>query len=98
MKNIFLTLVQFVLFLVTFAAGSFFPPFHIQRILSASETGTHVFIADGLLLMLLLFVALLIIEALRGRIRTSGPWTVLALVLAAAAGFALKFGLLTLER
>ena len=98
MKKIFFTSVQFVLFFVTFAAGSFFPPFHIQKILSASETGTHLFIADGYLLMLLLFVLILIIETIRRRIRSSILWTVLALILATAAGFALKFGLLTLER
>jgi hypothetical protein len=95
MKKLLLTLVQFVLFFVTFAAGSFLKPLHLRQVLSVTSDGTRVFIWDGVLLMLALFVLLLVIEAARRRLRTAAPWTTLALLLAAAAGFALKLGFLT---
>ncbi len=94
-KNLFFALLQFVLFLVAFAAGSFFPPFHIERVLGVTPDGTRIFIWDGVLLMVLLFAVILILEALRKRIRAAAPWTVAALALAAIAGYAAKFGFLT---
>ena len=46
-KNLFFALLQFVLFLVAFAAGSFFPPpFHIERVLGVTPDGTRIFIWD----------------------------------------------------
>jgi len=98
MKNILFTALQFVLFFVTFAAGSFAPPFHIQRVLSVTPEGTRVFLWDGVVLMLALYILILLIEALRRRLRGAAPWTTIALTLAAIAGFALKLGFLTLER
>ena len=94
-KNVFFALLQFVLFWLVFAAGSFFPPFHMERMLGATPDGTRIFVWDGVLLMVLLFAVILLVEALRKRIRSAAPWTVLALVLAAAAGYAAKFGFLT---
>ncbi len=94
-KNVFFALLQFVLFFLVFGAGSFFPPFHLEHVLGTTPDGTRIFIWDGVLLMLLLFVVILLIEALRKRVRTAAPWTVLALVLAGIAGYAAKFGLLT---
>jgi hypothetical protein len=95
MKNVFLALLKFILFLIVFAAGSFFPPFHIERVVGVTPDGTHIFIWDGLLLMTVLFVVILLIEALRKRIATSGAWTAAAFVLAGIAGYAAKFGFLT---
>lgn len=94
-KNVFFALLQFVLFFLVFGAGSFFPPFHLEHVLGTTPDGTRIFIWDGVLLMLLLFVVILLIEALRKRVRSAAPWTVLALVLAGIAGYAAKFGLLT---
>ncbi len=94
-KNVFFALLQFVLFFLVFGAGSFFPPFHLEHVLGTTPDGTRIFIWDGVLLKLLLFVVILLIEALRKRVRSAAPWTVLALVLAGIAGYAAKFGLLT---
>ncbi len=95
MKTTFSTISQFLLFLIVFGAGSLFPPFHVQRILSTTSSATRIFVADGLLLMLALYLLLLLIEALTSRIRTAAPWTTLALLLAAIIGLAMKFGFLT---
>ena len=95
MKNIVSTILQFILFLIVFFAGSLFPPFHIEHVLSTSSAGTRIFVADGLLLMLALFIVILLIEALRKRLVTSGPWTAVAFILAAVLGLAMKFGFLT---
>jgi hypothetical protein len=94
-KNILLTIVQFFLFFVAFAVGSFMTPFKIAHVISYSPRGTRIFYWDGVLLMLILFAVILLIELLRKRLRTAAPWTVLALVLATVAGFAVKLGFLT---
>jgi hypothetical protein len=95
MKNVLLALLKFLLFVIVFAAGSFLPPFHIERVISVTPDGTRIFIWDGLLLMTALFVVILLIEALRKRLAVSGPWTAAAFVLAGIAGYAAKFGFLT---
>jgi hypothetical protein len=95
MKNVLFALLKFILFLLVFAAGSFFPPFHIERVLGVTPDGTRLFIWDGVLLMTLLFLVILLIESLRKRVATSGPWTAAAFVLAGIAGYAAKFGFLT---
>ncbi len=88
-------LLQFVLFLVTYAVGSFFlHPFHVQTVLSSSGTGTRIMFWDGLLLMLLLYGLVLLIEALMRQFRRSAMWSTVAVVLAGALGWALKFGIL----
>lgn len=95
MKNAIFTILQLILFLIVFFAGSLFPPFHIEHIISTGPAGTRIFIADGLLLMLALCIVILLIEALRKRIVSSGRWTAAAFILATALGLAMKFGFLT---
>jgi hypothetical protein len=95
MKRAFFTGVQFVLFFVTFAAGSFLPPFHLRQVLSTSSEGTREFMWDGVLLMLAVFVLIVLVEAVQRRLRTAAPWTALALVLAGVVGLVLKLGFLT---
>lgn len=97
MKNFFFICLQFVVFLIIFAAGSLFPPFHIERVLSATPTSTHIFVADGLILMVALYVLILIVQAITRRLRVAVPWTTVALILAAAAGLYLKFCFITHE-
>lgn len=97
-KRVLSALLQFVLFLLAFAVGSFLPPFHIERVVSVTQAGTRFFLWDGIVLMALLLAVILIVEALRKRIRTSGPWTTAAFVLAAVAGLAAKLGFLTIDR
>jgi hypothetical protein len=95
MKNIFFMFLQFILFVFVFAAGSFFPPFHIEHIISQTPAATRVFVCDGVLLMIGLFVLILVIEVARKRIASAGIWTTVALIFAAAIGFIAKFGFLT---
>jgi hypothetical protein len=95
-KNLIFAVLQFVLFFLVFAVFSFLPPFHLMRIVSTSPQGTHIFIFDGLLLSAALLVLILLIEALRKRIRTAGVWTVGAFALAVASGLAIKLGFMSL--
>jgi hypothetical protein len=95
MKKVILTIFQFVLFLIVFGAGSFFPPFHFERVLIVTPGFTRIFVADGLLLMLALYVLIIFVEVMRKRLRTAVPWTTLAVILAAALGLMMKFGFLT---
>jgi hypothetical protein len=95
MKNVILFILQCILFLIVFCAGSFFPPFHYEHIIMATPGSTRVFIADGLLLMLALSILILIVEALTKRLRTAAPWTTAAVILATALGLWMQFGFLT---
>ena len=95
MKKAILTIFQFVLFLIVFAAGSFFPPFHFEHVLIVTPGFTRIFVADGLVLMVALYVLIVFVEVLRKRLRTSAPWTTLAVILAAVLGLMMKFGFLT---
>jgi hypothetical protein len=95
MKNVILTTFQFVLFLIVFGAGSFFPPFHFEHVLIVTPGFTRIFIADGLLLMVALYVLIVLVEVMRKRLRTAGPPTTLAVILAAVLGLMMKFGFLT---
>jgi len=95
MKKAVFTFLKFLLFLFAYAAGSFFPPFHIEKEL-ASDPGTlRVFIWDGVYIMLALYIIIIATEALRKRLAISAPWTTLALILAAAIGYAAKLGFAT---
>ena len=92
-KKVFLTLLQFVLFLLVSFAGITLPIFHvIPSHITKLADGTRGFEWDGVLLMLALFVLILVIEALRKRLFRAAPWTLLALVLAAIAEYAMKLG------
>ena len=95
MKNVVVTILQFVLFLVVFAAFSFVPPIHLQHVVGSTSDGTRVFIWDGLLIAAVLFVLILAIEAARRRIRTSGVWTTVAFAMAVVIGLAIKLGFKT---
>jgi len=97
MKKLLSVLAQLILFLFVFFAGSLFPPFHIQHVLATSPALTHLFVADGLVLMLALYILVVVIEVVTKRIRTSAPWTTLAVVLAAVLGLMMKFGFITHE-
>jgi len=45
--------------------------------------------------MFALYVLIVLVEAMRKRLRTSAPWTTLAVILAAVLGLMMKFGFLT---
>jgi hypothetical protein len=95
MKKALLAILQFVLFLIVFGAASLFPPFHFEHVLIATPGVTRIFVADGLLLMFALYVLIILVEVMRKRLRTSAPWTTLAVILAAVLGLMMKFGFLT---
>jgi hypothetical protein len=95
MKKIIFTVLQLILFLLVFFVGSILPPFHLEHVLIATPGFTRIFIADGLLLMLIVYALILIIEGLRKRLRTAAPWSTLAVILATVFGLMMKFGFLT---
>ncbi len=95
MKKVIAVVFQLVLFLLVFLAGSFFPPFHLQHVLTATATETRLFIADGLILMLALYGIIVLIEVLVKPLRPAVLWSTLAIVLAAVLGFLMKFGFVT---
>lgn len=98
MKNFILAALQFVLFLLMFIAGSFLAPFRTRWLIThPTPFSTRYFIADGLLLMLALYLLVLVLEAAYKRLRTMAPWTTAALLLATLLGFAMKLGFITRE-
>jgi cell division protein FtsX len=105
MKRATFTVLQFVLFLFSFAIGSFLPILsgflpsylHVSSNTMTFANGSRGFEWDGVLLMLALFVLIIMIEALRKRLRSAAPWTALALALAAILGLVMKFGFRDLQ-
>jgi hypothetical protein len=98
MKKAVGAFLQFILFVFVFGAGSLFPPFHIEHVILATPGTTRIFVGDGLILMLALFCLILLVEALRKRFISAGPWTTSAFILAAATGFWMEFGFKTISR
>jgi hypothetical protein len=97
MKNVVLTILQLILFLIVFFVGSFVPPFHFEHVLIATPGITRIFVADGLVLAFVLFVLIVILEAVRKRLRIAAPWTTLAFLLAVVFGLMMKFGFKTMS-
>ena len=97
MKKIVFPILQLILFLLVFLVGSLWEPFHFEHVLIASPGTTRIFIADGILLMFALYILIVLIQILRKRLRTSAPWTTLAVILAAIFGLMMKFGFKTLS-
>lgn len=96
MKKLLSTVLQFVMFLLVYAIGSLFPPFHIQRVLASTATYTHTFILDGLLIALALYIAIVLAETVMKR-RCQITWTTIAFILAVVLGYVMKFGFVTHE-
>jgi hypothetical protein len=95
MKKILFTILQFFLFLIVYAAGSFLRPFHLHWGLTVtSPSVTRYFVPDGLLLALGLFLVIAVIQIIRKRL-TAAALTTLAFVLAAIVGYAMKLGFVT---
>ena len=97
MKKIIFPILQLILFLLVFLVGSLWEPFHFEHILIATPGTTRIFIADGILLMFALYILIVLVQILRKRLRTSAPWTTLAVILAAVFGLMMKFGFKTLS-
>ncbi|RXH54262.1 hypothetical protein [Granulicella sibirica] len=99
MRRFLSVFLQFFLFLVTFALGSFLlHPFNVVTVLASDATHTRSFLWDGLLLMLLLYALVLLIEVVMRQIKAAGLWSTIAVVLAGVLGFAMKFGFISTDR
>jgi hypothetical protein len=96
MKKFLSTVLQFFLFLIVFAIGSFLHPFNLHWGNTVTAAGARYFVADGLLLTLGLFVVIIIAQAIRKRLCNT-TWTVIAFILAVAAAYAMKLGFITRE-
>jgi cytochrome c biogenesis factor len=96
MKKALSIFVQFFLFFATFAAGIIIGALNPHKlhwfVTHPTPASTRYFDPTGLILTLLLYILILIIEAARKTVRTSGVRTTIALALALIAGFVLKFG------
>ena len=104
-KRIFLTLLQFLVFVALLVVGSvwpvvciFYPRLALIPVWRFQAGATHDFVANGLIFAIILLVVLLLIEALRKALRPAGALTVLAFALAVGLSFAMKLGLLTVSR
>jgi len=95
MKKVMAILLQFFLFLLVFALGSFLAPFHMQTVLAPADGRTRLFLWDGVLLMLLAYVLILLLQLVRKRLGRSLGGISLALILAGLAGWLLKLGFIS---
>ena len=96
MKRILIGVLQFVVFLVVFALGSFLPGANILLpMLSVAAGPGRIFVYDGLLLMLLLYALILLVSLARKRIEASWLASTVAVALALILGLAMKFGFKT---
>ncbi|WP_035349962.1 hypothetical protein [Edaphobacter aggregans] len=93
-KNILFTILQFFLFFIIFAVGSLLHPFNLHWATTTTARATHFFVPDGLLLAIGVFLAILVLQALRKRLCDS-TWTIAAFLLAIGAGYAIKLGFVT---
>ena len=96
MKKFLSALLQFFLFLIAFAVGSFLHPFNLHWGNTVTAAGARYFVADGLILALGLFLVIIIIQAIRKRLCNT-TWTVIAFILAIAVAYAMKLGFITRE-
>ena len=92
-KKAILVVLQTLLFLILFGAGTLALPFVPQVPVWQVQTSPgRAFVLDGLFLTLAVYVLILAVEAARKRLRGPGGLTTLSLVLALALGLAMKFG------
>lgn len=93
-KRAIWVVLQTLLFLLLFAAGSFLPVLpNFSSLYWGVSTGPgRVFVMDGLLLMLIAFALIVVGEAIAKRLRGAGLLTTLSLVLALLLGLAMKIG------
>ena len=95
MKRVISVVLQTILLLAVFGAGSFLPAFNILPMWKMGAGATHDFVLDGLVFMIVLYLIILAIEAIRKRLNSSGVLTTVAFVLALVLGFAMKFGMVS---
>ena len=94
-KRALLAMFLTTVFLLAFAAGSFLHPFGVVRTLGSRGLTVRLFVWDGVLLMLMLYVVTLGIEAMGKRLRDLATWTTGSLAVAALLGYLLRLGFVT---
>ena len=88
-----LVVLQTLLFLLIFAAGSFLLPFFPALPVWQVQAGPHrFFVLDGIVFAIAVYLLIVLIEAARKRLRGAAGLTTLALLLALILGFAMNFG------
>jgi hypothetical protein len=92
MKRVLWIVLDLVVFLVVFLAGSLLPELHILPMWSVAVGTGEIFVLDGLVLMLAVYVLLLLIAAVRKRLAIGWPVPTIAFGLALILGFLAKFG------
>lgn len=98
MKAVLIGFLQFLLFLVVFAAGSLLNPFGLRWFVTHPTPLTvRDFSPGGLLLALGLYVLIVALQAARKRLPHAALITSAALALAVALGLAARFGFATRE-
>lgn len=91
----------FFIFLATFFAGGLLVLLHKDPFggphwfVHQTAHGPAWFVPTGLLLMTILWLVVLLFEALARRLRTAGLWTTVAYVAALVIGLVSKFGFVT---
>jgi hypothetical protein len=98
MKRTLTVIGQSVLFLLVYAVGAFWDPFHLRGgVWHPTTTSVRYYVPDGLILTLLLYVFFLGIAAARKRLKVSGGWTTVALAVALFLGVWAKLGWKTID-
>jgi len=91
MKRAISFILQTLLLLAAFFVGSILPVFHVLPLWRISTGPGHWFVLDGLVVLLVLYLLLVFIAFMRGRLRSSGVTSSAALVLALVLGLLSKF-------
>ena len=97
MKRAIAIILETILFLVVFLAGSLLvavPSAHLPS-WTITLSATRYFVLDGVLFMAILYVLFLLIGAARRRLRSAVLSSTVAVVLALVLGLAMKFGFAT---
>ena len=97
MKRAIAIILETILFLFVFLAGSLlvaFPSAHLPN-WTVNLSTTRYFVLDGLVFMLLLYLVFLGIGAARHRLRSAVVTSTMAVVFALVLGLAMKFGFAT---
>lgn len=94
MKRAIAVILETILFLVVFLAGSLLagiPASHVPD-WKVALSGNRYFVLDGVVFMFILYVLFLLIGAARHRSRSAVLTSTVAVVLALVLGLAMKFG------
>jgi cytochrome c biogenesis factor len=92
MKRALAIILETILFLLLFLAGSFLPVFYPALSWTVPLAGNRYFVLDGVLLMLVAYGLFLLTGAARRRFSSAAVTSSTALVFAVILGLAMKFG------